>query len=416
MIRIEESVGNPTLIDRGLSGEIIVVRHFLQKTGAYRLLHRTVIAAAEAVNRRAAKRIEAFGFDKLHEFMSMKECVELAKLTEERVSRAAPWLYRKLLGPGLGYRGPIWVLRRPIIRFHVPYDRTVRHRALIEQFRMDHGQGRLTPLRPHRDIWFKEPPACINVWISLGTVVPGNGLSIFPSDYTNALSYEQERGVTRDQAVTRPVNVTMNEGDGLFFHARHLHASEINHSNLTRAVLSLRIAVANPGMDAPRLGRYCRVDSRQLVSYWSLHPNKSIRRWCKRLARWAPITGTTTTLSFPRNEPPRETPSSASPDMRPHARSHVSVAELTVGRPLAISEKHFLVKLERDHEQQVWRLDRRCPHEGADLALGYVEHEYIHCPWHNLPINITGGRSTCRSLRPLEARRCSVHDGMVDLN
>ena len=246
--------------------------------------------------------------------------------------------------------------------------------------------------------------------------MPGNGLSIFPEDYTNALNYEEDQGVTRDQPLTRPENVMMNEGDALFFHANQLHASEINHSDLTRTVLSLRLAVEDPRLSTPQPRRYCPVDARRPLSFWLLHPNRSIRRWFKSLFRRFPIAATPPLRLFRGTQRPNEAASTRSPGFRQHEQDRVSAAELVTGQPLAISERHFLVKLEQEGEEQVWKLGRRCPHEGADLALGHVEDHYIRCPWHNLPIDIRTGHSACQSLGTIETHRCTVRDDRVVLS
>jgi len=48
-------------------------------------------------------------------------------------------------------------------------------------------------------------------------------------------------------------------------------------------------------------------------------------------------------------------------------------------------------------------LSRRCPHQGADLARGYVCDGMLHCPWHDQPFDVQTGEAagTCAGLRPL---------------
>lgn len=43
-------------------------------------------------------------------------------------------------------------------------------------------------------------------------------------------------------------------------------------------------------------------------------------------------------------------------------------------------------------------IQRRCPHEGADLSLGYMDGNVLRCPWHNLPVDIEG-RTPCKTLK-----------------
>jgi len=45
-------------------------------------------------------------------------------------------------------------------------------------------------------------------------------------------------------------------------------------------------------------------------------------------------------------------------------------------------------------------LSRYCPHEGADLSLGFIRNEKLICPWHNLCFNLDGSQP-CKSLKNL---------------
>ena len=47
-------------------------------------------------------------------------------------------------------------------------------------------------------------------------------------------------------------------------------------------------------------------------------------------------------------------------------------------------------------------LSRYCPHEGADLSLGYIKDGKLRCPWHNLCFNIKG-EQPCKSLKNLKS-------------
>jgi nitrite reductase/ring-hydroxylating ferredoxin subunit len=49
-------------------------------------------------------------------------------------------------------------------------------------------------------------------------------------------------------------------------------------------------------------------------------------------------------------------------------------------------------------EEGVFVFGRRCPHEGGDLAAGYIEGGVVRCPKHDLAIDVRTGESPCRSL------------------
>ena len=50
------------------------------------------------------------------------------------------------------------------------------------------------------------------------------------------------------------------------------------------------------------------------------------------------------------------------------------------GRPVQLMGQHFV--LFRDENGQLGLLDRACPHRGADLAFGRLEHGGLRCPFH----------------------------------
>ena len=59
-------------------------------------------------------------------------------------------------------------------------------------------------------------------------------------------------------------------------------------------------------------------------------------------------------------------------------------------------------------EDEFVTFDRRCPHQGADLAMGYLADGRIVCPWHNLHFDPATGQSPCQSLRPLSVKTDSL--------
>jgi nitrite reductase/ring-hydroxylating ferredoxin subunit len=64
-------------------------------------------------------------------------------------------------------------------------------------------------------------------------------------------------------------------------------------------------------------------------------------------------------------------------------------------------------------EEGVVAFARRCPHEGSDLAAGYLEGSRIHCPGHDLAIDLRTGRSPCRSLAAIDIPAAVERDNTV---
>jgi nitrite reductase/ring-hydroxylating ferredoxin subunit len=56
-------------------------------------------------------------------------------------------------------------------------------------------------------------------------------------------------------------------------------------------------------------------------------------------------------------------------------------------------------------QEQIVVFSRFCPHQGADLSAGYVDGSTLHCPWHNLALDLQTGKSPCNTLRGLNVVR-----------
>jgi nitrite reductase/ring-hydroxylating ferredoxin subunit len=99
------------------------------------------------------------------------------------------------------------------------------------------------------------------------------------------------------------------------------------------------------------------------------------------------------------------------PEQLPLPQPPGSISELQqrlqAGHPVAISATRCVVL---GASGQPLMFQRRCPHEGADLALGHVRGQQLVCPWHNLPFGLNNGRSPCRTLPALKMKPCSLEE------
>ena len=70
-------------------------------------------------------------------------------------------------------------------------------------------------------------------------------------------------------------------------------------------------------------------------------------------------------------------------------------SKLKVGEIRPLSPNLCATRLNKN---RVVVFSRHCPHQGADLAAGYVVDGCVVCPWHNLPFSMNSGASPCQSL------------------
>jgi nitrite reductase/ring-hydroxylating ferredoxin subunit len=250
----------------------------------------------------------------------------------------------------------------------------------------------------------------VDVWIALSSIVKGNGLSIFPGVFGRLLPCDTKGVIKRDQYFGKPLNFRMEAGDILVFAGEHLHSSEINSTNLTRHVVSFRITFEKPIFrgESPHAYNYGLVFPSSTAvadvlerSY--LFARKAIRTVMvpfglvnrSRFIIAESELGRFDDLSV---KPPQ---SDGLPDiLDDEGATAISVAsslDIEPGTVKAVSKKLCAA---RSDDGRVFVLSRFCPHEGADLGLGYVEGSILYCPWHNLPIDLETGASPCGSIRP----------------
>lgn len=403
---LESEPGDAHLLSHCLSGDIIIIKNFAQELGVHQLVNEMVFrAVSRATGQQNVNRLKAAGIDQIHQFVSATQLTDVVKQVERNLSRNLILLMSTMLKNGFAIRHPVWVLRKPMLRIQIPYDKTRGHHEALEHFRKKYAGGRLTPLRPHRDSWYSEPRGCINIWIALSNVCKGNGFSIYPDTYGKELPFEEETGVILEQAVGKPVNFKLSPGDAVLSHGEHLHASELNHTSSTRTMLSLRISVDQP---TKMPWRYSRVDFRHPWSFFKLHPltailsrtihtlvpNKKSRKGAFQTVG-ALTTDDVQICSHNRLQ------STSGP---------IPVENLVAGKPIPVSRNRCVIKL---NNGDVYSFDRYCPHQGGDLSLGYLDGQKLICPWHNLPFDIPDGTSPCKTLIGISSRKCSITDGKV---
>jgi nitrite reductase/ring-hydroxylating ferredoxin subunit len=369
-----ESEGAPAMrvLTRALDGDVFVLRRLLQQVGIHDRLIATCRAGIEGSGCDTAAWSRAGArFEELHHHLPVGEMPRVTTAVQEALQAVYHDLLARLLRDGLGFDRALYVMKHPIPRFLLPHDATRTHRGEFQRYGDERGHGKITTLRPHRDSWFAESPRTINIWIAVGPVEIGNGLSIYPEHYGRPLAFVPDEGVTRTQAVGEPVNFALAPGDVVVFHADHLHASELNRTDRTRHVVSFRVQTSRSSLAMRSTDRLR-----------SFHPSRPffarvVDPAARRIGRLL--------QAVPRRDHPSSPPS-------PTATTPAG------GTIRIVSEELCAVELRGGERRE---FARRCPHQGADLALGYVKDGRIVCPWHNLPFDLATGKSPCETVPPL---------------
>jgi nitrite reductase/ring-hydroxylating ferredoxin subunit len=411
LVEISRINGEAGLADRVLNGTVIVLRNGLQQLGLFEPL---VAASLEGIRaslgEEVARRVESAGFERIHEIVSPTDIPRMTDTVYASV-RALATRFLDTFVPRVfpGERG-FYFEHSPNVRFHIPYDLAEPHRKQYDKFAKTHGQGKIAPHGPHRDSWLDCPDNAINLWIAVGPVVSGNGLSIFADDRDTQFSFRPNGEIAEGERMKPPLSFDLKPGDVLIFHSDALHASELNRTNATRFAISFRVTFGKPHF--PR-GHYHDYDHAGLARggfrwlagvpanlQWSYFAYQA--KWLKNK-----LFGSKRLAEKASPAKPGERPS-------PHQDSFViPLADLPVGTIRAVSSGIMVARMSED---QIVALSRRCPHKGADLTEGFVCDGEIVCPWHALHFDPETGASACKVLTPLRRYACDVKDNCVHIS
>lgn len=388
---VTDPASEPDLKDRVLAGEVVVVRGGFQRAGLLDpILKMSLEAVADEIGPDAAAAVAARGFEKIHEIVPAHDIPRLTDEIYERVAARAPQDL-SILVPSIfaGVRRHYFETS-PNVRFHVPFDTTQGDRALFNDFTKKHGEGKLTAHGPHRDSWLDCPDNGVNIWIAIGRVRPGNGLTVYRNEYEGHQRYTGMGNIARDERLTEPLTFDLEPGDFVLFHTDQLHGSALNYTDETRFVISYRITFDRPHFPNGHYHSYCHSGLangplRAAATLPALMQPSYVRSFGERVAqKLRPI------------KPQRiELAPASSSDVR----------DMRIGEIRPTDRKTCVARIGED---EFVTFDRRCPHQGADLAMGHVTDGRIVCPWHNLPFDPATGRSPCQSLRPLAVRAIAI--------
>lgn len=381
---------------RVFRGEVIVVHKCLQAIGWLDKMEATSLTGIRsALGEAAAAAVARKGLQFLHEAIDPDDLPWLMKSLYEHYRPLTPVLARKVLHNALGINRGFYYEETVNVRFHVPFDFAAKNndrRKLAEVW-----CGKVTPHCPHHDSWYECPVNAFNIWMALSPVKAGNGMTIFPEMFGKRLPCTKDGRMVANQFLGRPLNFTLDPGDALIFHGEHLHSSEINITDETRHVVSLRLTLDEPRYYGPSSAKFAY--SAPPAGLW----NRVSGLWGRRSAALrslfngkkpgevVPAFADTSAL-FPK---PLSNNFGAEHDANPS----FDPAALPIGEIRPISKTHCAARLAVD---QVVVFQRSCPHEGADLAGGRIKDGCVICPWHNLPIDLTTGASPCSSLRKIK--------------
>jgi nitrite reductase/ring-hydroxylating ferredoxin subunit len=399
---ITDAKAERDLVSRIAGGEVAVVRAGLQQAGLLdEIIRLSYEVTARVLGDDVAKAVQAVGFERIHEIIPPGDVAKLADAIYPAVTERAVSDLDRLISSIFGEKREFYFETAPNVRFHIPFDRTRGHTAMFDAFAERRGEGKLSAHGPHRDSWLDCPDNGVNIWIAIGRVQHGNGLTIYRDQYHDKPQFTAHGDLAEGEAVTKPLTFDLAPGDLVLFHTDQLHGSELNRTDETRYVISYRITFDRPHFPrghyhSYRSSRLARGRLKSAAFLPALLQPSYLRSLAERAAK---------RLS------PRGRPDEASVPTRRPLEGGFS-ADMAVGEIRPTDEATCVARLS---ETEYAAFNRRCPHKGADLADGFVADGKIVCPWHNLPFDPATGASACTSLRPLAMRPVIVVDGQLEI-
>lgn len=388
------------VVERVTAGEVIILRRCLQEAGfmdTFLAVIRRVLA--DCVDRKNAEAVIQKGLERLHEFVNSRQLAEIAKQLQAGLAAPGMMMVKKVARDVLGVQEEAYAEEPGNIRVFVPQDNWAKGREDFLQFERERSRGKLTLHGAHTDVWGYHPLNVINVWAAIGPVLPGNGMSFWPELFGRIPPMGEWLIARPDQVLGKPFGVALNAGDALLFHIGHMHGSRINQTDQTRFVCSERFTLGRPVLFDKLWYSYMNLDDipdriGAVTPPCATDPQRPA----------LPPSDIDTAGRLPEPVIPRRG------DV-PGALAFDSAA-LGMGEVRPLNADFCVART----EDGVFAFSRRCPHESADLAAGYVEGTHLHCPAHDLAIDLRTGQSPCRSLRAIRTQGLPETGGVVCLD
>ena len=397
---VEHQCSIDSVIARTLVGELIVVRKGMQDLELFDQSVDLVINSIEAVcGSDVAAAVKRDGVEKIHVHVALDQVEAVYANARVELALKMPAVTAKTF-ESLGVKQDFYVHDASLIRLMMPYDVMESKQKEFQKH-----LGKLTLHGPHHDHYQNVPINAINTWTAVGRVDSDNGMLIFPDVWGKNLPLENGE-IRPDQHLGRPITLDMNPGDILIFHSNHMHASRINSTNETRVVLTNRICLDKPEYpDAARPQKYFLSSAfpadLDLSAIFSLKGFVGDKRKHLKTGLSKAVHKIATKVGLDFVKYPVETSTAIS--LEPIAITQLD-EQLSEGQIAVVDDKTCATKV----DGKVISFGRKCPHQGADLALGFIENGKVFCPHHGLTLCLKTGEASCSSIKSLRVEAIEV--------
>lgn len=377
----------PECLSKLFNGEIFVLRHAVQAAGLMSEFTANAKACiSKAAGQEIADKVYANDFVSMHRYMNGDQILrvnEYARIPLQRPSvRLTKWLLSKILD----YHKPVFIDSNVIIRFFVPHKKYLEDRQILSQ-----AQGSTKIQGPHQDTWFDHSTSGLNVWIAIGPVQSGNGLAIYPQGWDKKFTHNDRYQLWREQPLGAPFTFNLSPGDIILFHGEHLHASEINSTDETRFAVTIRFSLKRPKFVENKQWHPWFISTTFDTVFEKVHKlislpfKQMLYFWAQNLYK----------KSWFRKDNHNNIESNK------QAIRKLVQLEVPHDSSISVIDQQW-ISVQVDTER--YRLSRYCPHEGADLSLGYMKDGKLFCAWHHASFDPKTGHAECPGLKNIKIK------------
>lgn len=397
---VEHKCSIESVIPRTLAGELVIVRKGMQDLELFDQSVDLVLNSIEEVcGLDVATAVKNEGIENIHLHVSLDQVEAVYAKARVELALKMPAVTAKTF-ERLGVTQDFFIHDASLIRLMMPFD--------VMQSKQKEFQkhlGKLTLHGPHHDHYQNVPVNAINTWTAVGRVDSNNGMLIYPDVWGKNLPIENGE-IRQDQYLGKPIALDMDPGDILIFHSNHMHASRINSTDETRVVLTNRICLDKPEYpDAARPQKYflssafpADLDLATVFSKKGFVGNKG-KHLKTGLSK--ALHKTATKVGFDFIKYPTETSNTI--PLEPVDLKQL-VETLAVGDIAVVDEKTCATNV----DGEIITFGRKCPHQGADLALGFIEDGKVFCPHHGLKLCLKTGAASCSSIKNLKVEVVNI--------
>ncbi|MAK92458.1 MAG: hypothetical protein CMI13_14655 [Oleibacter sp.] len=378
------------------AGKIVIIKKYLQNAGLMNEITNYVFRCISSLfGNEAEQKIQSDGLEKIHNHLTPEQVKALYHEVRKELKNKMPAVTASMFRE-FGVNEEFFVHDASIIRLMLPY---------AEQKKYEHNTelGKLTLHGPHHDFYQNVPLNAINTWIALGKVQKENSMFIYPDCWGQRIPQGKDEAVRNDQYLGDPIEFAMEEGDALIFHSNHMHASRLNSTDETRVVLTNRITLGKPFYPYEnKPHKYFSSNGfKPIADYEGIFSKSGF------IGTQQPVVSKLRTKVLKlKSKWVGDTLSSDMPPVDDRSRADQGFlaegefSQLQEGQVRPLNKGTCITRL----NGELVKFGRYCPHQGADLALGYMEDGQIVCPHHGAKFDVKTGEANCDGLRQLIAK------------